>query len=281
MKAVEENEVTKVLDFIHAGADINCKHNGWTPLGRASRKGKLDVVQALIRHGADLEPRMDIGWGLLPGDGTALNWAAAEGHLEIVKLLVSKKAKIDTNAEKPVLFGTGGTPLTMAAGRGRLDVVRFLLDSGADQDSPEGQPGWTAFLCACGEGQVEIMKYFCQIKGFDVHRKTSEGLTPLHVAAKHNEPGSMKFLVESGASLNAKDGKGNTPLHLVASDGRKRAAIWLRLRGADLKAKNDNGMTPLDLAKSRFAGSESTPELVKCLDWNLQDPEPDTGCIVM
>jgi ankyrin repeat protein len=281
MNAVEAGEISKVLDFIYAGADINLKQNGWTPLGRASRTGKLDIVQALIRHGVDLETRMDIGWGILPGDGTALNWAAAEGHLEIVKLLVSKNAKIDPNAEKPIFFGTGGTPLIMAAGKGRLDVVRFLLDSGADQGSPEGKPGWNAFLCACREGQIEIMKYFCQTKGFDVRRKGADGLTPLHVAAKHNEPNSMKFLVESGALLDAKDGKGNTPLHLVASDGRKRAAIWLRLRGADLKPKNDDGMTPLDVAKSRFSGSDTTPDLVKCLDWNLPDPEPETGCIVM
>jgi ankyrin repeat protein len=71
--------------------------------------------------------------GLSPSDSTALNWAAAEGHLEIVKIFISKKAKIDTNDEKPVFIGTGGTPLTMAAGKARLDVVRFILDY-----SPEG-----------------------------------------------------------------------------------------------------------------------------------------------
>jgi ankyrin repeat protein len=281
MNAVEACELPKVLEIISAGADINLKHNGWTPLGRASRKGKLNIVQALVRHGADLEIRMDIGWGLFPGDGTALNWAAAEGHIEIVRFLVSINAKIDLDAKTPVLFGTGGTPLVMAAGKGKLDVVKYLLDLGADQDSLEGKPGWTAFICACKEGQIEILKYFCQTRGFDVNQKGADGLTPLHVAAKHNKPDAMKFLVDSGALINVKDAYGNTPLHLVASGGRKKAAIWLRLRGADLKLKNNTGMTPLDVAKSRFSGSDSVPDLIKCLDWTLPDPKHDAECILM
>jgi ankyrin repeat protein len=281
MNAVEAGELSNVLEFINAGADINLKHNGWTPLGRAFRKGKLDIVQALVRHGAELETRMDIGWGILPGDGTALNWAAAEGHIEIVNFLVTKNAKIDPDAEKPVFFGTGGTPLKMAAGKGKLDVVRYLLDSGADQASPEGKPGWTAFICACKEGQIEILKYFVQTKGFDVNHRGTDGLTPLHVAAKYNEPGAMKFLVDSGASINIRDVHGNASLHLVASEGRKKAAIWLRLQGADLKLKNRTGMTRLDVSTSMFSGSDPSPDLVKCLDWSLPDPKMEAECIIM
>ena len=112
---------------------------------------------------------MDVGWGFFPGDGTALNQAAAQGHIEIVKFLVLKKAKINLDAEKPVFFVTGGTHLIMAAGNGKLNVVRYLLDSDADQASSEGKPGWTAFICACKQGQIEILKYFCQTKGFDVN----------------------------------------------------------------------------------------------------------------
>jgi len=43
--AMEAGELSKILEFINAEANINLKYNGLTPLGRASRGGKLDIVK--------------------------------------------------------------------------------------------------------------------------------------------------------------------------------------------------------------------------------------------
>lgn len=174
--------------------------------------------------------------------------------------------------------------MTMAAGKGKLDVVRFLFDSGVGQHSAEGIAGWDAFLCACEKGQLEVVKYFVQIKGFDAGRNTCEGMAPLHMAAKGEQLDIMEFLVDSGAALNVKDKNGHTPLHFVALNGSAETAYWLRLHGADLRARNDVGETPLDFAKLRLAEtkSDSNEVLVNCLDWDLLTAESnDSGCVLM
>jgi len=282
--AAESGTIDKVLGFLGSGAEIDGKHAGWTALGRASQNGHLDVARTLIEYGASLDVRMDVGRGILPGGGTALNWAAAEGHLEVVKLLVSRGAQINIKAEKPAFFGTGGTPMTMAAGKGKLDVVRFLFDSGVGQDSAEGIAGWDAFLCACEKGQLEVVKYFVQIKGFDAGRQTCEGMAPLHMATKGDQLDVVKFLVDSGAVSNVKDKNGHTPLHLVALNGSTQTAVLLRQHGANPRARNDVGETPLDLAKLRLAEtkSDSNEELVECLacDMSMLGSE-DSGCVLM
>lgn len=71
--AAKSGNIGKVLDLLGSGAEIDGKHAGWTALGRASQNGHLDVASSLIEHGASLDIRMDVGWGILPGDGTALN----------------------------------------------------------------------------------------------------------------------------------------------------------------------------------------------------------------
>ncbi|KAK3368292.1 hypothetical protein B0H63DRAFT_488204 [Podospora didyma] len=55
---------------------------------------------------------MDVGFGLLPGDGSAVNWAAKRGHLDIVKRLVLAGAKTDIDAKKPAWLGGPGALLS-------------------------------------------------------------------------------------------------------------------------------------------------------------------------
>jgi hypothetical protein len=68
----------------------------------------------------------------------ALNWAAYDGELPIVRLLVEHGAKIDYNANGP-----GLTSLMAAAATGHADVVQYLIAHGARIDLTD-HTGWTA-----------------------------------------------------------------------------------------------------------------------------------------
>ena len=57
---------------------------------------------------------------------TALMWAAAEGHADVVQAL------IDAGADFRTRLPSGFTPLLFAVREGRIDVVRVLLKAGAD-----------------------------------------------------------------------------------------------------------------------------------------------------
>ncbi|HEY1187391.1 MAG TPA: ankyrin repeat domain-containing protein, partial [Gemmata sp.] len=85
-------------------------------LFRAAASGHTALVELLLKHGADRDAVFDHhGY-------TALGDAAAEGKIEVVKLLHDKGASV----KKDVGI------LHTAAFRGHREVVAFLLDKGAD-----------------------------------------------------------------------------------------------------------------------------------------------------
>lgn len=93
-------------------------NNGDTALMLAAWLEKVDWVSELIFAGASVNQS---GW-------TALHYAAAVGHEQIVAVLLENKA--DVNAHSP----NQTTPLMMAARKGSVPVARLLLQAGANRD---------------------------------------------------------------------------------------------------------------------------------------------------
>jgi len=87
-----------------------------SPLMMAALKGQTELARKLIERNADVNKT---GW-------TPLHYAATNGHLAIIELLLENHAYID--AESP----NGTTPLMMAAHYGTPAAVKLLLEAGAD-----------------------------------------------------------------------------------------------------------------------------------------------------
>lgn len=87
-----------------------------SPLMLASLKGLTQLCKQLISKDADVNKP---GW-------TPLHYAATNGHLEIMSVLLENYAYID--AASP----NGTTPLMMAAQYGTPSAVKLLLEAGAD-----------------------------------------------------------------------------------------------------------------------------------------------------
>ena len=87
-----------------------------SPLMLAALKGLTELSQKLIARGADVNKP---GW-------TPLHYAATNGHLAVMSLLLDENAYID--AASP----NGTTPLMMAAQYGTVAAVNLLLEAGAD-----------------------------------------------------------------------------------------------------------------------------------------------------
>jgi ankyrin repeat protein len=62
---------------------------------------------------------------------TALMWAAQNGHIEVMHLLLDRGAEIDASAQD------GETALMLAAGDGRAEAVLLLLARGAQMDKKD------------------------------------------------------------------------------------------------------------------------------------------------
>jgi ankyrin repeat protein len=82
---------------------------------------------------------------------TPIAWAAANGHLEVVKLLIENEARIDVRDQ----FGL--TPFCWAANQGRLDVVSYMLSiSSPDQAQ---HMGLEALEWAGARDQTNVIRY--------------------------------------------------------------------------------------------------------------------------
>lgn len=87
-----------------------------SPLMFAALKGETLLCQLLIQKGADVNKP---GWA-------PLHYAATNGHLEVMNLLLDQHAYID--AASP----NNTTPLMMAAHYGTPAAVKLMLEAGAD-----------------------------------------------------------------------------------------------------------------------------------------------------
>jgi ankyrin repeat protein len=112
--------------------DVNALNSkGESALMLAALKDHQALAEKLIKKGADVNKT---GW-------TPLHYAASNGHLAIISLLLEQHAYID--AESP----NGTTPLMMAAMYGTTAAVKLLLQEGADPQL-KNQQGLTALQFA-------------------------------------------------------------------------------------------------------------------------------------
>ena len=100
---------------------------GENALMMASLAGDLNFVNLLIAKDAEVNKK---GWA-------PLHYAAANGHDDIVKVLLDHSAYVDAGSPN------GTTPLMMAARGGHVSTVKLLLDNGADL-TVKNQIGMTA-----------------------------------------------------------------------------------------------------------------------------------------
>lgn len=88
-------------------------------LTSASMAGHAEIVQVLLRSGAELDGRYSLE------DGTALHEASRTGQTEIVRYLLQRGANVGIQDKH------GQTPLHGAAWNVQLEIVRLLLAAGA------------------------------------------------------------------------------------------------------------------------------------------------------
>ena len=125
MQAAKEGRVEAMRYLISKGAGVNRSDDyGTTPLSEAAISGDVEAVRLLIREGADV-----------PGSYALVN-AAHNGHLDIVKELISNNARVDAPHPEDAFLTP---PLHTAIERRHAEVVAELLASGADPQMLDGK----------------------------------------------------------------------------------------------------------------------------------------------
>jgi len=118
---------------------------GKTPLHWAARNGELEVVKLLVRFSAEINAKNERA-------ETPLHLASYGGHMSVVDLLCREGADIDAATT------TGESALYLAAGRGATSVVQLLLSHGANMEANCKWSSPTALAIAAHVGNAETVE---------------------------------------------------------------------------------------------------------------------------
>jgi cytohesin len=282
--AAQHGDIEMARLLLAKGADPAFPITGKSPLHEAAIHQNPDMVNLLLSAGLrhDLYSAIALGeiemvrLGLQADpsrvfrpDGASrypLDYAAANGQLEIARLLLAGGAPIVSDRHVIV-----PPPLHRAIERGHAEMVALLLDAGSSPNTAVGRrgeyPNWRPALhIAVAQRNLEIVKLLLAHQ-VDLEARDQFSTTALHDAASAGAAGIVAALIEAGADVNVQQlgyelpcGSGRekipsltTPLHLAAAHGNPATIKILVEAGAKIEATTNSWETPLmQAAKARW-----------------------------
>jgi ankyrin repeat protein len=153
----------------------------------------------------------------------------------------------------PLLLAGRALDACEAAALGDVAALRTALEEDDDARVRRSSDGWTPLHLAAFFGREEaaalLVDHGAPING---HATNATRNTPLHAALAGAVSATLvRRLVMAGASVTARDAHGATPLHLAASRGAEPLCDLLLARGADVHARMADGTTPAQMAANR------------------------------
>lgn len=238
--AADFNQLAVLGSLLAAGANVNIANpvNGSTALSYASERGHLEVVRMLLT-------RKDIALDQIAASGwSALQCAVIYNQPEVVECLLAAGADVNL-----AVAGSGTTALTLAAEFGHLGIVRALLgrkDVALDQTLTTG---WSALHFAAEHDRADVAQCLLAAGAKVNLAEATNGRTALIYAAGRGHIEVVKALLGSTSiALNRTDGNQASALH-VAAAGNWHAVVGCLLEaGASMTLVSRTGKTALDLA---------------------------------
>jgi ankyrin repeat protein len=201
-------------------------------LAAAAASGDVGRVSALVRSGVNVNARGD-------KNVTVLQWALLHESTAGMEALLAAGA----DPTQPGM--DNDTVVHLAAMASDPKYLELLLKHGADPNAHNGITRATPLVSAL-MGKRETQFHELLAAGADPNAADRTGNTPLHQAAKVNEPQRVLDLLKAGANPNATNTIGATFQHFLfrAPDkavtpevrrGREAVLDWLRMHHVQIE----------------------------------------------
>ncbi|KAJ9598100.1 hypothetical protein L9F63_026796 [Diploptera punctata] len=253
--------VQLLLDY---NASINAIDDvGYTAVSLASSEGKTDVVETLLKRGANTEIRTHLN------KRTSLILAAIRGRGPVMELLIKHGVPINETDKN------NDTALTFAAYLGLTNVVELLLERGADTEVAGGQNNRTPLIHAAACGYIKILELLLKFNA-SVNARDENGETSISLAASEGKSNVVELLLQSKADIEIPGGEyKRTPLIQAAVRGHFEMVELLIEHGASINACDSHGNTALTLA-----ARECKIQIVELLLKHISDSANDITTVI-
>jgi len=192
------------------------------PLVYACEKDNLEVVEALLKKGADPNRFVELHW--TPLEAAFVN--KRDNRLEIAKLLIEYGADVNLHASSvPPLFLLTGTLLYKVEDgkvnveylETSIEVIFLLLDNGAN---PIHENYGSSVLHNSAYGNhVAVSARLIDDYHLPIDTIDDYGQTPLMYSARNNSADTARLLLEHGADRSIADNDGKTAYDFAVENG--------------------------------------------------------------
>ncbi|RMZ85169.1 hypothetical protein DV738_g228, partial [Chaetothyriales sp. CBS 135597] len=263
-KSSTGDKVTTVNMLLDAGIDLR-KSNGESvnALRAAALRGQNDVLDVLLTHEVNvnavdddnnhhallalasdaqrnpkwnqdtitklLQAGSDIHKADTDRRRTALHWAAATGHTNLLRAILAHVPEEELYNYVNRTSTRDKTALHLAAQHNQAEIVAILLSYKAKINC-RSEGGWTPLLIAAKAGHARVVQALLHTTvPADVNARTSSGMTALHWAAELGHLAVVTAILEyDGSWKNPKDVFDTTPLSRADRNGHKDIIELLR-----------------------------------------------------
>ncbi|XP_025085724.1 uncharacterized protein LOC112559059 [Pomacea canaliculata] len=213
--------------LLELGADYTCRDaNGDTVLHLAARNDHWKIVKYFVNP--DSESSSDLHKAETVDTRGARKYVVnidetdSEGLTLIQRLVNSKKGKlhfsllrrlIELGADYTCRDANGDTVLHLAARNDHWKIVKYLVQLGVGTDSPDSD-GFSVLhraATAMEETAGGVLLYILK-RNPDLHKRTRQGDTAVHLAARHRQWDAVKLLTKYGANILDNDSESTTVL---------------------------------------------------------------------
>ena len=280
--ALKNNQLDIAKLLIEKGSKIDKGTSNSRPLDYIITNKLEDLIKLAIEHGFDVNSFIDSN-----SSETLISWSIANGKKDLLLFLLENGGDVNK------VYKNGWTALMMAAQRNDLEMVKLLLEKKADINMKNDEGKKASFYASSKEmkkllsvdynsyifgglGLIILLGVFLLIvkkiksrkniptldiknkkiiniiklikKNKNLNKKDEFGQNALFYVLEEEHKHLLKTLVEKGVDLNTVNNEGNTPLLNALKNKNENIALELIKLGADLNVSNNHEENALSLS---------------------------------